>query len=150
MTYLKDQVNQFLLNKAASEVLESDLNAMAFFTRWAARAFGLTLAAAESGAFSLQEFQQSLVVVIGREETAEKLIVTEQDYYSCWLEALTDLILQKTSITSHGLISAEQRVRERLMSKQNLHSHSYDRDHHDHDAAAHVHHPEPVYVEKGL
>lgn len=149
MTTLKDQVDQFLLNKAASEVLESDLKAMAFFTPWAARAFGLTLATAESGLFSLQEFQQGLITVIARAESADQLIVTEQDYYSCWLEALTGLLQQKTSITPHGLISAEKRVRERLMSIQNLHSHSHDHDH-DHDSAVHVHHPEPVYVEKGL
>src|ERR1700730_2579279 len=61
---------------------------------WQARAFALALALSERGIFSLRDFQ---VALIGRINSYEKgqCIAGTGDYYTRWIEALEDLLVQK-------------------------------------------------------
>ena len=116
---------------------------MAFSTPWAARSFGLTLAASESGVFSLQEFQKSLIKVISYAEASDKPIIVDDDYYTCWLNAFTDLLLQKSTISPNSLAVADRHAYERLLAIQHDHEH-YDHDYCDNK----INYPEPICVEK--
>lgn len=142
MKSIREQVDHFLQNKATEDMLENQLQSMTFGTPWAARSFGLTLAAAESGVFSLQEFQKSLIKVICDAENTDKPIVDDEDYYTCWLDAFTDLLKQKSSISSHSLATAEQFAYDRLLAIQHDHTHDHE------ECCKSKHFPEPITVER--
>ncbi|WP_413729961.1 nitrile hydratase accessory protein [Sodalis sp. RH22] len=88
------------------------LQSVAFPNPWAARAFGLTLAAAEQRLFTLTEFQQCLIGSIGELEAQGQAITGEEQYYSCWIEALSRLLKQKRLLTPDRLQSEELRIRD--------------------------------------
>lgn len=143
MIFIKEQVDHFLRNQLSEEMLENELKIMTFSTPWAARTFGLTLAAVESGVFSLQDFQKSLINVISHAESSDKPIIADDDYYTCWLEAFTDILQQKSSFNSDNLVVAEQHAYDRLLAIQHDHEH-----HHDHACESKINFPDPVCVEK--
>ncbi|RBW51780.1 nitrile hydratase accessory protein [Marinobacter sp. F3R11] len=64
---------------------------LSFNTPWSARLFGMTLAASNKQLFTLQQFQAALIDRI-KEQEKGGCITTDEDYYSCWLEALQGLL----------------------------------------------------------
>lgn len=116
----------------------SGFDNLTFQTPWSARVFGITLAASESGAFAMREFQQALIESIRAHELEHGCIDGDLAYYSCWTEALAQLLQKKRIINSGDLASDEDRIREALQALQHEH---------DHDDVASF--PAPVYVEEG-
>lgn len=110
------------------------LDRRSFETPWSARAFGVTLAAAEAGLFSLNEFQRALIGRIGAHEQAGQSIDSDEAYYGCWIGALVDLLSAKGLIRSDALATAEEGIRAAL---REMHSHEHD------------HHPRPVRIDAG-
>jgi nitrile hydratase accessory protein len=114
------------------------IDSITFQLPWTARAFALTLAASRAGHFSLKTFQASLISAIAASEASEVEITSEEDYYTCWIEALTRLLESKKIFTGLQLESAEDKVRVRLQAL--LHEHEHD----------HIHElPRPLYMEGG-
>jgi len=128
------------LNSGLSAAIAGDSIADITFSQpWMARAFAITLAASRSAQFTLADFQSALIAEINENEMSGNPIVDDEDYYSCWLKALTVLLSEKALLTSPALEAAEIRVQERLASLQ------HDHDHHSHN----IEHIQPVYSEKG-
>ncbi|KPQ01533.1 nitrile hydratase accessory protein [Marinobacter sp. HL-58] len=88
---------------------QSGFENLTFSTPWSARLFGMTLAASEKGFFTLQQFQSAL---IGRISEKERFgcINTDDDYYTCWLEALQGLLEEKNLWQVHQLREREVEV----------------------------------------
>lgn len=101
-----------------------------FSTPWAARAFGMVLAAARKQLFTLNEFQQALIVEITEYERASGRIDNDDVYYSRWIGALTTLLIDRHLIDLRGLERAEAAVHARLAAIEHLHDHGV----HAHDA----------------
>jgi len=104
----------------------SDLDNLVFESPWSARVFGITLAVAEAGLFTLSEFQQALIESIGAQEKI-KDVDSDEMYYSRWVEALVGLLRSKHALSEETLLTIEARIRAALQN------------HHDH---AEHHHPE--------
>lgn len=98
----------------------SDLDNLVFESPWSARVFGITLAVAESGLFTLSEFQQALIESIGAHEKVEG-IDSDEVYYSRWIEALVGLLRDKHALSDETLLAIEARIRTAL---QNQHDHA--------------------------
>jgi nitrile hydratase accessory protein len=113
-------------------------DSITFQLPWTARVFGLMLAASRAGHFSLKTFQAGLINAIDVSESRGLEIRTEEDYYTCWLEALTILLQSKQILTGQQLEIAEDKVRVRLHALEHDHSHSYTQDI-----------PAPIYMEHG-
>lgn len=107
----------------------ADLDSLVFESPWSARVFGITLAVAESGLFTLGEFQQALIESIGTQEKI-KPIDSDEVYYSRWIEALVSLLRSKQALSDQALLAIETRIRAALQHQ------------HDHDDHAGHHHPE--------
>lgn len=113
------------------QVQRSGLANLNFASPWAARLFGMTLAAAQKKIFSLQDFQQTLIESIKHHER-DGCIDNDEQYYTCWLEALQRLLEE------HHLIDHQQlgKVETQIMSAaQERHDHQHSGHHH-----AHHHH----------
>lgn len=106
-----------------------------FANPWSLRVFGVTLAAAEAGVFTLQEFQQALIVQIQAWESSGRCIDSDESYYTRWTEALTELLCRKNVLPVARLTGAEQAVRDALRALQHDHDHDH---HHEHPAPLHV------------
>ena len=116
-----------------------------FANPWSLRVFGVTLAAAEAGIFTLQEFQQALIAQIQVWESSGRCIDSDESYYTRWTEALTELLLRKNVLAASQLPDAEQAVRDALKVLQHDHAHDDDHDHdHHHGSDAH---PVPLHVD---
>lgn len=109
-----------------------------FTNPWSLRVFGLTLAAAEGGVFTLKEFQQALITQIQAYEAGGDCIDSDEVYYTRWTEALTELLRSKQVFERRPLEPAEQSVRDALAALW----HNHDDDDHDHRPQ-----PRPIYVE---
>lgn len=114
-----------------------------FPTPWSARAFALAIGAAQAGLFELAEFQQGLIASIHRYEAEGRCIDGEEAYYSCWVEALVELLGQKGAVEPRRLAALEHQIRQRVPA--NAHTHADDDDDHLHDSMS----PAPVCVEPG-
>ena len=90
-----------------------------FNTPWSARLFGMTLVAAEKKLFTLTEFQQELIGVIAAHEHSG-CIENEEQYYTCWLQALSTL-LRRNSLIDPEQVS--ERVLELAESARHRHDH---------------------------
>ena len=113
-------------------------DSITFQLPWTARAFGLMLAASRAGHFSLKTFQAGLINTIDVSESRGLEIRTEEDYYTCWLEALTNLLESKQILTGQQLEIAEDKVRVRLRALDHDHSHTHIQGF-----------PAPIYMEHG-
>ncbi|WP_439815434.1 nitrile hydratase accessory protein [Zavarzinia sp. CC-PAN008] len=82
------------------------LDGVAFAEPWAARAFGLTLALAEAGLFTLKDFQQALIDDIGAYEKAG-CIADETTYYTRWIGALAALLRARDLLPEDRLQALE-------------------------------------------
>lgn len=117
------------LSRAHRALRPETLDAAVFELPWAARLFGVTLAAAEAGAFTLAEFQQALIEAVRRHERAGGVIAGEAEYYERWAEALLSLL------AARRLAGAEEAVRCAVPDH-----------HHDHDEPPR---PEPIARHRG-
>lgn len=75
----------------------SGLGALRFDTPWSARLFGMTLAAAEKGLFTLADFQTALILAIQQHEE-KGCIESDEQYYTSWLQALESLLRSRKMI----------------------------------------------------
>jgi len=107
-----------ILLRALSD--QHTLRSIVFPNPWAARAFGLTLAAVEKNVFSLSMFQQALIARIASSESRGKAIIDEEHYYSCWIDALTSL-LNQTSLIAPGTLAEQERVIREHTQQMHLH-----------------------------
>lgn len=105
----------------------ADLDSLVFQSPWSARVFGITLAVAESGLFTLGEFQQALIESIATQEKI-KSIDNDEVYYSRWIGALVSLLRSKQALSDQALVAIEARIRAALQ-----HRHAHD------DHAGHQH-----------
>lgn len=80
-----------------------------FAEPWMARAFGLVTVLSRANVVSLAEFQQALIRHLRTHEKTGK-IVTDTDYYTCWLEALSELLQQRQLAALDHVREAEQRI----------------------------------------
>jgi nitrile hydratase accessory protein len=112
------------------------LDTFRFPTPWSARAFGVVLALAERGQFTLVDFQTALIAEIAAYEQQGGSIDSDDAYYSRWIEALAAVLKQRQLISGETLEAAESEKRAALAAM--------DHDHH------HAHHPIPLVTEMGL
>jgi nitrile hydratase accessory protein len=103
---------------------------LVFAAPWESRAFGLTMALYDSGAFSWDEFRDQLIASIaGWEATAAPGEC--YSYYRCWVQALEAVVVAKDLVGSGAV---EERSRE-LAARPAGHDHEG----HDHDHDGHHH-----------
>jgi len=69
----------------------------------------MTLAVSQKGLFTLQQFQAALIERIDKVEKVG-CINTEEEYYTCWLEALQDLLEGKNLWQANQLAQRETEV----------------------------------------
>ena len=92
---------------AAADV--SGLGNLHFDTPWSARLFGMTLAAAEKGLFTLAEFQSALIRAIEHHET-KGCIDSNEQYYTCWLQALETLLHSRKLVDGARVADREAKL----------------------------------------
>lgn len=90
-----------------------------FDTPWAARLFGITLAGSQRGLFTMTDFQQALIRAINQVEE-KNCISTDEQYYTCWLAALQDLLETQNLIAEVELSGREREV---FSAAQERHDH---------------------------
>lgn len=100
-----------------SALRQSGLENLTFATPWSARLFGMTLAASERGLFTLPQFQASLIESINQREQ-QGCIESDEDYYTCWLEALQTLLEQQHLWNPEQLRARETEVVEAAEHRQ--------------------------------
>lgn len=96
---------------------QSGFENLTFNTPWSARLFGMTLAASNKQLFTLQQFQAALIERIGEEEK-DGCITTDEDYYTCWLEAFQGLLEAKNLWQADQLSEREAEVVEAAQHRQ--------------------------------
>ncbi len=122
-------------NKLGAEAApDTPFDRPSFANPWSLRVFAITLAAAETGTFTLQEFQQSLIQQIQAWEASGHCIDSDESYYTRWTEALTELLLSKNALLAVDLPIAEQSVRDALLTLRHEHEHEHSHPHTDHSA----------------
>jgi nitrile hydratase accessory protein len=97
-----------------------------FAEPWQARAFALALALSERGMFSLRDFQAALIRRITSFEKGQ-CIANTTDYYTRWIEALEDILLQKSMLPNDRLSHLERHVVDDAESRK-LHQRMTSRD----------------------
>lgn len=99
-----------------------------FAEPWQARAFALVVALAERGTFSLRDFQAAL---IGRLTAFERehCITGTSDYYTRWVEALEDILADKSMMPADRLAHLERDVVDDAESRK-VHQRMTSRDEH--------------------
>jgi nitrile hydratase accessory protein len=97
-----------------------------FAEPWQARAFALALALSERGMFSLRDFQAALIGKITAFEKGQCIAGTT-DYYTRWIEALEEILLQKSMLPSDRLSFLEREVIDDAESRK-LHQRMTSRD----------------------
>lgn len=102
-----------------SAVQSAGFSDLHFDTPWAARLFGMTLAASEQGLFTLSDFQNELIAAIQLHEK-DGCISNDDEYYTCWLNALQSLLEQHQLIVKDQLVTREQEV---MAAAQERHDH---------------------------
>lgn len=78
-----------------------------FAEPWQARAFALALVLSERGMFSLRDFQAALIARITAFEKSKSIAGTA-DYYTRWIEALEDLLSQRSMLPADRLSYLER------------------------------------------
>ncbi|PYE15704.1 nitrile hydratase accessory protein [Paraburkholderia silvatlantica] len=120
------------------------LDGLAFPTPWSARAFGIVLTAAQCGLFSLNEFQQALIVEIADFEQRVGPVEAEDVYYSRWVNALKRVLSLRGLVHEPSLLAAEQAIRDARAAHPHPHPH-----HHAPDDDPVQNTPSPIFREIG-
>jgi nitrile hydratase accessory protein len=111
---------------------QAGLATLSFASPWAARLFGMTLAAAQKKIFSLQDFQQALIESIKHYEQDGRIDSDEQ-YYTCWLEALQHLLEEHQLIDHQQLSTVEAQIMAAAQERQDHQRSGNHHAHHHHD-----------------
>lgn len=82
---------------------------LAFAEPWNARAFALVMALSERKLFTLKDFQVELIATIGEHEKSG-CISNESEYYTHWIEALTNLLTRRDLLSSDAIAEVEARL----------------------------------------
>ena len=82
------------------ETCTTDRAAPQFDHEWQRRAFGLAVALSEFGHYPWEEFQQSLVRMIGRWESTPAEERDAWEYYDHWVAALEKVIADHRLLTA--------------------------------------------------
>jgi nitrile hydratase accessory protein len=127
----------------AEDAPDTPFNRPSFANSWSLRVFAVTLAAAETGTFTLQEFQQALIAQIQAWEASGHCIDSDESYYTRWAEALTELLLRKNALPAGRLPGAEQVVRDALLALQHDHDHEHEHPAHQNRSVR----PLPLHIE---
>lgn len=96
-------------NTLEAALRQSGFENLTFDTPWSARLFGMTLAASNKQIFTLQQFQTALIVRI-KEKEKGSCITTNEEYYSCWLEAFQGLLEARSLLQPDQLSQRETEV----------------------------------------
>lgn len=86
-----------------------NLVTLRFDTPWSARLFGVTLTLAKRGLFSLQDFQRALIDRIALHENGG-CIENDEQYYTCWLEALESLLRERSLLSESDLVKRQEEL----------------------------------------
>lgn len=102
---------------------------LVFTAPWESRSFAMTLALADQGVFTLDDFREHLIAAIATWEAAN-----DEDepyhYYERWQEALESIVRQSELVSDSALAG---RIEE-FAARPAGHDHGHDHDHdHDHD-----------------
>lgn len=109
---------------------DTPLGAAQFEHPWAARLFGVTVALSEQAVFTLRDFQAALTAAVAAQEESG-VIETEEDYYACWLAALSSLLRDADMLAPDALSATEATVTARLLELQQHRHHHHHHDHND-------------------
>ena len=124
-----------------SLMARSSTEGAVFKAPWEARAFALALALSERGHFTLKDFQAALIARVGSFEKAG-CIVDNEDYYTRWVEALSDILESRDLLAPQRLAALEAQVVDDAESRK-AHQHGKARDEHGHLRIA------PIVVDPG-
>lgn len=94
---------------------------LVFTEPWESRAFGLAVTLHAGGAFEWEDFRQQLIAAVGRWER-DHPGAGGWSYYSCWLEALEQVLAAEGLVASDDL---EHRAGE-LAGRPSSHGHRHD------------------------
>lgn len=103
---------------------DSGFENLSFHTPWSARLFGMTLAANKKQLFTLQQFQKVLIERISEFENKNS-IISEDDYYTCWLESLQTLLEEKNLWQADQLSLREKEVSEAAAHRHDEQKHKH-------------------------
>lgn len=73
---------------------------LVFAEPWESRAFGMAVTLADAGAFTWDEFRDRLVARIGAWEAEHGVDDPGFRYYTCWLDALEDLLVDDGALAA--------------------------------------------------
>jgi nitrile hydratase accessory protein len=102
-----------------------------FAAPWESRVFGMAVALVDNGAFTLADFQQSLIGAIADWESLGQPSESFR-YYECWLVALESVIAANLPVPVSDI---DQRAA-KFLARPAGHDHDHD---HDHTGHAHQH-----------
>jgi nitrile hydratase accessory protein len=68
---------------------------LVFEAPWEARAFGIGIALAQQGIYSLPELRERLIHAIASWQSTHAVDDASWSYYECWLRAVEDLMSQR-------------------------------------------------------
>lgn len=108
----------------------SGLGALHFENPWTARLFGMTLAAAEKGVFSLADFQSALIEAIQKHESGG-CIENNHEYYTCWLQALETLLSNRRMLDVTRLTDREADLAHAAHERHEHQKHEHHRHQHE-------------------
>jgi nitrile hydratase accessory protein len=98
-----------------------------FVNPWSLRVFAVTVAAAENGLFTLQDFQRALIARIRHFESQGQCIDSDESYYTRWTEALTGLLAARRVLVDSRLGPAEQAVGDAVAALREAQDHHHER-----------------------
>jgi nitrile hydratase accessory protein len=90
---------------------------LVFEAPWESRAFSVAVALADAGQFEWEDFRSRLIATIGGGDRGA--VPAEWNYYERWMEALTDLLLDR------GLLSAVE-IEQRMVHTAHAQAHEHD------------------------
>ncbi|MDH3755361.1 MAG: nitrile hydratase accessory protein [Acidimicrobiia bacterium] len=98
---------------------------LVFDAPWEGRVFGIAVALAEAGVFTLADLQAELIAAIARWEALGEPVENYR-YYECWLAALERLVVGQTPLS----IDQIDERSEQFVARPAGHDHEHDHDHH--------------------
>jgi nitrile hydratase accessory protein len=102
-----------------------------FEAPWESRVFGMAVALSDEGAFTLADFQQSLIGAISEWESLGKPSESFR-YYECWLVALERLVAVNLPVPVSDI---DERATD-FLARPAGHDHGHDHAGHDHHSHA--------------
>lgn len=86
---------------------------LVFAEPWESRAFGMAVTLADAGVFTWDEFRDRLVARIGAWEAEHGVDSPEFRYYTCWLDALEDVLVGGGALAGNDVAARSAEFAER-------------------------------------